>query len=42
MQKEEETYVKNLMEEINTYIICGENIDMFENFILKIKRNMKK
>ena len=32
MQKEEETYVKNLMEEIHTYIICGENIDMFENF----------
>jgi len=32
MQKEGETYVKNLMEEINTYIICGENIDMFENF----------
>ena len=32
MQKEEETYVKNLMEEIHTYIICGKNIDMFENF----------
>lgn len=32
MQKEEETYAKNLMEEINTHIICGENIDMFENF----------
>jgi len=32
MQKEEKTYAKNLMEEINTHIICGENIDMFENF----------
>lgn len=32
MQKEEETYAKNLMEEINTHIICGANIDMFENF----------
>lgn len=32
MQKKEETYAKNLMEEINTHIICGENIDMFENF----------
>ena len=32
MQKGEEKYVKNLMEEIRTYIICGENIDMFENF----------
>ena len=32
MQKEEETYAKNLMEEISTHIICGENIDMFENF----------
>lgn len=32
MMQKEETYVKNLMEEIHTYIICGENIDMFENF----------
>lgn len=32
MQKEEETYGKNLKEDINTCIICLENIDLFENF----------